>query len=236
MPTATVIPLSPTRTRMKGKQSTTTSATLRTLYHRAARAFLQRDLALAHSLLDSAFKLIFPPGPHDDPLFISHRKKWDILRITLETTVYSASRSQDLPDELQGLPQLSPQSFVSAAYLRSILLFTPSSHRVAGGDAGFLPPNVLTTLVYASLKVVCPDVGRMMIEDWLSKRTSEDDDQEEEGYEKVLELYVLQVLPKLEEWDYAERYLAYETESRWDTRQVHISSELILLANSTFSV
>jgi len=61
----------------------------------------------------------------------------------------------------------------------------------------------------------CPDVGRIMIEDWLSRRdvsfsVPQDGEATEGRYQKVLELYCLQILPKLELWDYAQEFLEYE--------------------------
>ena len=44
--------------------------------------------------------------------------------------------------------------------------------------------------------------------------------EEREGYAKVLELYCLHILPRLEDWDYAEDFLQYERELAPDTRKV----------------
>lgn len=65
-----------------------------------------------------------------------------------------------------------------------------------------------------------------MIEDWLARREYPDsltrsDSDNGDGYEKVLELYCLQVLPKLEQWDYANEFLEYESELVHETREVH---------------
>ncbi|KAJ3480784.1 hypothetical protein NLI96_g8103 [Meripilus lineatus] len=68
------------------------------------------------------------------------------------------------------------------------------------------------TLVLASLKTGCPEIGRQMIEDWLSKRNPASSYQDLDGYTKIIELYTLQVLPALEEWDYASEFLQYEPE------------------------
>ena len=65
---------------------TSMSATLRSLYPRAACAFVLRT---THCLLQSAFSLLKPPSTTTDSLS-DDRKQWDILRITFESTVYSS--------------------------------------------------------------------------------------------------------------------------------------------------
>jgi hypothetical protein len=64
-----------------------------------------------------------------------------------------------------------------------------------------------------------------MIEDWLSRRgqhEEEGDKEREEGYEKVLELFICDVLPRLEQWEYAEEFLKYETELSPKKREVNL--------------
>ncbi|RDB25925.1 hypothetical protein Hypma_006757 [Hypsizygus marmoreus] len=195
----------------------TTNATLRSLYNRAARAFLLRDIPLTYSLIESAFAVIHPPGIVPDAL-ADHRRKWDILRITLESTVYASPPSPHdaLPEPLRENQTKSPQALLHGMHSRSLALFSPTKNSLNASLACF-PTQVLITLVYSSLRLDCPDVGRVIIEDWLSRRdkyTSPDSvgDAKGGGYEKVLELYCLQVLPKLEQWDYAQEFLEYEGE------------------------
>ncbi|KAF9004038.1 hypothetical protein BDQ17DRAFT_1325906 [Cyathus striatus] len=204
----------------------TTDATLRTLYHRAATSFLHRDVTLTSSLIQSAFTLLQPPVSHTDALS-EQRRKWDILRITLESTLYMTPPPSldDLPESLRRNHTESPQSLMMKIYNRSLALFTPSSStsQKAVLNAACLPPPVLVTLVYASLKVDSPDAARNMIEDWLARRESsftyEFYEKEGDGYEKILELYCLHILPKLEQWDYAKEFLQYETELPVQSRE-----------------
>ena len=42
----------------------------------------------------------------------------------------------------------------------------------------------------------------------------------EDGYEKVLEVYILNILPALGEWAYARQFLEYETELPVESREV----------------
>lgn len=210
--------------------SSTTISTLKSLYNRAARAFLLRDVLLTQSLLDSAFSLILPPSLNPDSL-ADHRRKWDILRITLESTVYaSPPPSHDtLPQSLRAILAESSQSLITASYTRSLALFTPASSNSQKNtlNAAFLPPQVIITLVYASLKLNCPDVGRVVIEDWLARRdpsssnsSASSQETEGDGYEKILELYCLNILPKLEQWEYAKEFLDYEGELTVHSREV----------------
>jgi hypothetical protein len=215
--------------------SKTTSATLRTLYNRAARAFLHRDIPLTDSLLSSAFSLLKPPPSLPDNL-TAHRRKWDILRITLETTTYaSPPKSPDtLPQSLRANLLESPPALISSLYARSLQLFTPTSTVTPQPNPAFLPSQVFITLIYSSLKLGCPDVGRVMIEDWLARREYPDsltlsDGDDGDAYEKVLEIYCLQILPKLEQWDYANEFLEYESELIQDARMVPFFSFILLL-------
>ncbi|KAG1801091.1 uncharacterized protein BJ212DRAFT_1450118 [Suillus subaureus] len=201
------------------KGSPSTEATLQSLYNRAARAFLHRDITITFTLLSAAFALLSPPlAPSPDPLDV-HRRKWDILRITLETTLH-------LPQPLQEILLLSPQSFISTLYARSLTLFTPSSLYRKPSSA-FLPHQVLITLVASSIKIDCLSVGREMTEDWLSKRGQYDFvPSTGEPYHRVLELYCLHVLPRLGEWEYVKEFLSYENElSSDEKRELHLALE-----------
>lgn len=198
-----------------------TEATLQSLYNRAARAFLHHDVVLAETLVTSAFTILQPPIlPAPDTLG-PHRRKWDILRITHETTVYTCpSKPGTLPSALRETLLLSPQSFVVTAHTRSLSLFAPSSLPRKPTSA-FLPHQVLITLMASSLKVNCPAVGREIAEDWLANRDQYDHvSSTGEAYEKVLELYCLHILPKLEEWDYVKEFLQYEIELPHQKRTV----------------
>lgn len=207
-----------------------TTATLRSLYGRATRAFLHRDVALTDSLLQSAFSILQSPTLHPDSL-AEYRRKWDILRITFETLIYSSPPSPQtmLPNELKELLLESPQAFLKSMYTRSLTLFTPSEGSIQKGtpSATYLPPQVLLTLVYACVKLNCHDSGRYMIEEWLARRDPLPPPDsalspEGNGYEKALELYCLHILPNLEQWEYAREFLAYETELPDGIREVNL--------------
>ncbi|KAI0925522.1 hypothetical protein AcV5_008238 [Taiwanofungus camphoratus] len=206
--------------------ASSTAATLRSLYPRAARAFLQRNVAVTHSLLTSAFSILQPPLASAPDSVASQRKKWEILRITFETTLYSSPPSsqdpEELPTPLRANLMLSPEPFIATIHTRSLHLFTPVSPPQKSTSA-FLPAQILVTLVLASLKLECTIVGRGMIEDWLA-RHGQEDIADPDGYAKVLELYCLHVLPRLEEWEYAEDFLEYERELPADTRKYMITS------------
>ncbi|KAF9059377.1 hypothetical protein BDP27DRAFT_1341542 [Rhodocollybia butyracea] len=150
-------------------------------------------------------------------------------------------------------------------YNRSLELF-----REPEGNAS-LPSHVLSSLVYSSLKTDAPDVGRRMIEDWLAGRADSenlssswmssssssptqdgyDADGSDgislgdagDGYSKILELYCIQVLPKLEQWEYATEFLEYESELdpeardnlKQSLRSLHAQAIASRLSSSSFS-
>jgi len=202
-----------------------TAATLRPLYTRAVRAFLHRDIVLTHSLLTSAFALITPPLTAAPDSLTDHRRKWDVLRITLDVTVYTAppADTANIPAALRSNALLSAAALLAALHARSVRLFAPAD--VPAPNPAFLPPQVLVTLALSSAKVGFPAAGRGIIEEWLACRapapvtaaTSED------GYEKVLEVYILSILPALGEWTYARQFLGYENELPVRSREVCIS-------------
>ncbi|KAM5537185.1 hypothetical protein V8D89_009118 [Ganoderma adspersum] len=241
MPTATTTTLASSVISLKASHTTqatsSTATTLRSLYPRAARAFLQRDVALTHSLLTSAFALLQPPASLATQIdaLTSSRRKWDILRITFETTLFSSPPSRHdperLPPSLRANLMLSPESLIATLHSRSLQLFTPSDHSHRPSSS-FLPAQILVTLVLSGLKLDSPEVARGMIEDWLAKHGQEIDAGDPKGYAKVLELYCLHVLPRLQDWEYAEDFLTYERELSPDVRQQYIQSLRLLRAEA----
>ncbi|ESK94015.1 hypothetical protein Moror_12909 [Moniliophthora roreri MCA 2997] len=210
MPTATMTDtLNPQSIKQSSQTTSIDTKSLRTLYNRAAKAFLKRNISLTHSLLQLAFSTLSPGSD------IELQRKWDILRITFETTVYTSgvppsASSTEFPDQLKDITLKSPQNLVTEMYNRSLALFSPRSIPVS---SVVLPVQVLSTLVYSSLKLDAPQVGRDMIEDWLGRRgSSYYTASPQDGYDKILELYVLHVLPKLEEWEYAIEFMEYESQ------------------------
>jgi len=210
-----------------------TELTLRSLYSRAAKSFLNRDIPQTHALITSAFQLIPPPPSTttDADLQLSvWRRKWDILRLTLETTVYSTppSEAEELPPSIRANLMLSPQSLLASLHTRSLKLFAPKiwyfdgepgSQRIL--SSRYLPSQVVVTLVLASMKLNAPEVGKVMVEDWLSARGDPEVVVEGgDGYEKIIELYCLHLLPRLEEWGLAAEFLQYEGELDLVKKQV----------------
>jgi hypothetical protein len=103
--------------------------------------------------------------------------------------------------------------------MRSIQLFAPADGPTP--NPAFLPAQVLVTLAHSSAKIGCPATGRGIIEEWLACRVPTVA-AAEDGYEKVLEVYCLSILPALGEWTYAKQFLGYETELPAQNREVCI--------------
>lgn len=242
--------LSPPRPSSAGKvkkhgrfASVSALPTLRAMYQRAARAFLQRSTTETQYLIDAAFQIIGPPQTAAPDHLSSQRKKWDILRITLETTLYTSppaaspqpptkgvpglsqdlvrSASPSLNNNLRSNLLLSPPSLLATLHTRSLQLFTPLSEKPS---SAFLPAQILVSLVLASLKLDCAHVGRGMVEDWLARRPPPETETAspgvDEGYAKVVDVYCLHVLPRLGEWEYAKEFLSYEIELPVERRSI----------------
>ena len=234
IPKSFLPPLSSLSPQPMAAQQTSKTTALNSLYNRAARAFVLRDIALTYSLLQSGFALLNPPTIIVPDSLSEHRRKWDILRITFESTVYTSppSSTESLPESLRTNLLESPQSLATSIYSRSLALFTPSNEgfsKTASLNAAYLPYQVISTLVYCTIKIDAPDVGRIVIEDWLARRephysleqrSPEKPESGVGGYEKTLELYTLHILPKLEQWDYAKEFLEYESELTSQQREV----------------
>ncbi|KAI9453332.1 hypothetical protein F5148DRAFT_1329406 [Russula earlei] len=197
-----------------------TAAILRPLYARAVRAFLHRDIVLTYSLLTSAFALITPPSTSAPDSLSDHRRKWDILRITLDVTVYTAppADSATIPAALRSNALLSAAALLASLHSRSVRLFAPRDRPTP--NHACLPAQVLVTLALASARIGCPAAGRGIIEDWLACRTPATTPATSKGgYEKVLEVYLLNILPTLGEWTYATQFLGYENELPVQSRE-----------------
>ncbi|KAF9778914.1 hypothetical protein BJ322DRAFT_461511 [Thelephora terrestris] len=224
-----------------------TEATLRSLYSRATKSFLNRDIPQTHVLITSALQLIpSPPSANIDPdrQLSVWRRKWDILRLTLETTVYSTppSGAEELPSSIRVNLMLSPQSLLASLYTRSLKFFAPKTENSEAGTGSqrslssrYLPPQVVVTLILASLKLNAPEVGKGMIEDWLSGRGGPEENVSggDDSYEKIIELYCLHILPRLEEWNLSSEYLQYEGELDAAKKQVRPSISFRPLSDSS---
>ena len=134
---------------------------------------------------------------------------------------------------------LSPQSLLASLHTRSLKLFTPWTVG-SDGDVGsqrslsarYLPPQVVVTLVLASMKLNAPEVGKGIVEDWLSGRGDPEGVLDGgDGYEKIIELYCLNLLPRLEEWDLAADFLQYEGELDVNEKQVRPSILFCILSD-----
>jgi hypothetical protein len=219
---------------------------VKSLYAPAARAFVRRDVTLTQTLLEAAFVTLSAHPPLLDKVdgpMANLRRKWDLLRITLETTVYTSSSPltisatastpdapiplKSLPSSLQAVLDLQPSQLVESLLSRSLKLWTPDTYHPS---VLYLPVSIISALVFAALKVDCADAARRMIETWLAHRSEAASapnmpgshlvDLSPEGYEKILDIYCLQVLPRLGEWDYAMEFLKYEPELSLDKRKV----------------
>ncbi|KAG9055683.1 hypothetical protein FS842_001490 [Serendipita sp. 407] len=216
------------------KKVGSTKSTLRTLYEQAKLAFLQRNLALADKLVTQAFTLLAAPLSHGgvqseegeigqktaDPLD-SQRRKWDILRITLQTTVYTSQPSE---------ATLSPLKFLHRLRSQSLKLFTPVG---AVASISNVPDTVVLLLIVSALKLEEVNTAKDWVEEWLMSRNPQREDTIDPqinasdatnsppmtSYERIIDIYVLHVLPRLDLWDDAVEFLRYESEMREEVKE-----------------
>ena len=219
--TMTEVPLAPAISSSTSTIKLNGSAlpTLRALYTRATHSFVQRDLAQTLSLVDQAFNVLSSP-PSQSSLadgLSSHRRKWDILRITLATTLYSSTTSKSFKNETKEL-QLPPHDFVQSLRTRSLRLFTPQS--LSEPSARYVPPQVILLLAVSALKFDVTTLAREIIEDWLTKRSQDDGLEDAGAYEKIIEVYCLHVLARLSVWEDAREFMRYEGELPLEAKQV----------------
>jgi hypothetical protein len=229
------------------KTSSSSKTTLTALYSRAVRVFLQRDTLQTQQLIESAFSIIPRPPPTSSGLDVlaSQRRKWDVLRITLESTLAASSAFGSNGVTVATSPT-SPAHTLESTYNRSLLLFTPSSLspsptvKASSASLPYLPAQVLVALSFSALKLSLPQHARTMIEEWLTHRGSDPEfdsasaaregkEKEELGYEKVMDCYLLHVLPRLGEWEYAREFLRFEGELSREKKQVSVLRVKFLL-------
>ncbi|KZV94732.1 hypothetical protein EXIGLDRAFT_766889 [Exidia glandulosa HHB12029] len=174
-------------------------SSLRALYPLAARAFLDRDFDTTQTHIDNALAIL----AQHDPALATQRRKWDMLRVTLHTTVHSQPAKSS--NKFAALTQQSPQALVAAMHAQSVRLFTPATDKPS---PVYLPPSVVVNLVLAALKLDCPNDARAIAEEWLAVQQYDAlaPDAATE-YEKVVQIYCLHVLTRLDEWDIAQDHL-----------------------------
>jgi len=217
-------------------------ATLRALYEQAKHAFLQRDLILANELLTRAFLQLGPPPPsqgeHSPPdidSLDSQRRKWDILRITLHTTLYTSQpsdprlNSASSPSGSNFNPaSLSPYQFLQGLHSQSLSLFNPTNTLPSIKK---VPDQVVLLLVVSAVKLGEVHLAKEWVEDWLVRRdvsggvssiSSTGESTTPTSYERIVDVYILHVLPRLGLWDEATEFMRYESEMGEGTKEVSV--------------
>lgn len=215
-------------------------ATLRVLYERAKHAFLQRDLLVANELLTQAFSQLGPPtlsyGPSaetDADSLDSQRRKWDILRITLHTTLYTLQSSDQRLTSTNSTPashftqaSLPPYQFLQGLHSQSLTLFNPQNTLPSIGK---VPDQVVLLLVVSAVKLGEVQLAKEWVEDWLVRRdtsgmssntTTTEGVATPTSYERIVDVYILHVLPRLGLWDDATEFMRYESEMNEVAKEV----------------
>ena len=137
----------------------------------------------------------------------SHRRKWDILRITLAITFYTSTPWKSLKRE-NSHQQLSPTDFVHPQLLSPL--------------AGSVPPQVIQHIVASALKFDVVTLAREFIEDWLTKRGQDASMEATTVYVRIIEVNSLHILTRLGAWEDAREFMRYKEELREEVKQVRI--------------
>ncbi|KAH7106208.1 hypothetical protein BKA62DRAFT_286486 [Auriculariales sp. MPI-PUGE-AT-0066] len=189
---------------------------LRALYKPATDAFVARDFVSTQAAIDDALAILaaHPPSHNpdlDDPAITTHRRKWDMLHVTLDVNVYLAPRAPNLAAhplfaELRGL---IPRALVAHMHARSVRLFTPPD---SPPDSAFLPVQLVTNLITASARLNCPLDARAIAENWMRAHDFDNDPAavtlfSGEEFDRLAQNYVAYVLVTLHDWDAVDTFL-----------------------------
>ncbi|RIA82200.1 hypothetical protein C1645_863231 [Glomus cerebriforme] len=190
--------------------------TLTSLYQKAKQDFLLRKYDSAHSLCSSAISKLtnFLPVSSSPSAKILQTKIWN-LYINLVAAILAEKSpilTKDL--EIERLLERSPEKVVNDVWLKVV-------NEGYGEETGEVPGEVVVACILFCLNQQEAPNGRNIIEEWFNALSDElilhlehmsskgaIDDPVLKSYEKVVELYVLQVLPKLRDWDLASKFLA----------------------------
>ncbi|RGB32427.1 hypothetical protein C1646_670109 [Rhizophagus diaphanus] len=202
---------------------------LTSLYQKAKDDFLLRKYDSAHSLCSAAISKLtnFSPISSSPSAKNLQTKIW-ILYINLIAAVFAEKPpiiTKDL--EIERLLERSAEKVVSDIWLKVI-------NEGYGEETGEVPGEVVVACILFCLNQQQAPNGRNIIEEWLNALSDElilhlerisskgvTDDPILKSYEKVVELYVLQVLPKLRDWDLASKFLADNEVINNERKKVH---------------
>jgi len=229
---------------------------LETLYNTAVQSFVRRDHVTTQvtlSRLLKLFKSLQPPST--EPWYdLRHQAKdgelegWLVKTLKLVISSHASLYTDPpvsiatLPSELRKfLPPSPPEVLLS--HLKNLCtetVFPPRSP-----DPGLLPPSLLSTLLLASITLSLPFTHHLA-EDWIAllpdafilaispenRKVPQDPETKKrveaarEGYLKVVELFVGEVLAREGEWEMARGFLDGEAVMGSKRKEVGFSSLL----------
>jgi hypothetical protein len=172
---------------------------------------VKKEFLVAYEVAESGIGLFaHPPTITVDSEEEDWKTKWDVLRVTIEALLYAepalihpSSQTKGKGKIPNGLEELltsySPRALVEKMYRRSLELF--------GEPAVSLPGSVALTLVMAGLKVGSPELSRVIAEDWFAAQGESHGGKLAVGYRKMARTYGERVLPMLEQWEDALRWI-----------------------------
>ncbi|CAG8527468.1 4908_t:CDS:2 [Funneliformis caledonium] len=184
--------------------------TLTTLYQRAKHAFLLRKYDSSHLLCSSAIsKLLDLPDPSPS-IKILQTKIWNLYINLVAAILAEKSPIVTKNLEIKRLLERSPEKVINDVWFKVV-------NEGYAEEIGEVPGEV----VVAWWCLANALNGRNIIEEWFNALPDElilhleqmsskhvTNDTILKSYEKIVELYLLQVLPKLKDWDLASKFLA----------------------------
>ncbi|CAG8503892.1 14250_t:CDS:2 [Acaulospora morrowiae] len=188
-----------------------TLQTLTSLYKETTQAFLLRNYDSAYSLCMSSISKLaeFPPVTVSPSTKIIQIKIW-CLYINLIAALLAEKPPIATKDhEIKRLLERPSEKICEEVYTKIVTTGF-------NNEDGEIPGEIIIACTLLCLHQNCPKFACQVIEDWycsLPKSTIvhlNQDDSMLKCYEKVVQLYVLHVLPKLKEWDKASSFLAVD--------------------------
>ncbi|KAF0415327.1 peroxin 26 [Gigaspora margarita] len=173
------------------------------LYYQEARnAFFLRDYDSAYSSCEATIsKLPSLPLVTECPSTrIIQVKVWNLYVNLIAALLTERKQIVTKEIEISNLLEKQPEVICREVYNRVVKVGYDN-------EDGDVPGEVIIACVLLCLNQKCYKIARSIIEDWMANIDSRNDSMLK-PYEKIVELYILHVLPKMKDWNAANEFLS----------------------------